>query len=548
MPLRARCTGPSLPLPSLQKIRSDRSADTDGGWRPPDQLLGDPASVWSLPTRPHPPGAPPEAPVPTWSFGPRFYSEKYLVAKATLSQQELKVLGARVAAARAGGLSARRALATEIHTSQLGNVLRPLSADEFERVLGYPSGASALPASAASAPPPVAPLWGRLARLANGFSVLVVQQLLAPWTASLSQYLAGGSPPGPAYDTLGPQALNIDDALNILAAGVLAARARLRLERLRHGAQEARLAHAAPLLPPGPTSSCSTCSVCARTSFEVQLDGTQPLEPVAGDFSVELPSEDFGVTPAFGPRRHLASSRRAPSTPTCSLGPPAPRAYLEGSVRAPSSGSSGARAPSRSTPLGSRSRCSGTPSTTPTARSRFSTSTGSTRTSSFSTTTPRNSPRPPRVGLAFRGRRRGLRSDLVGKAFAAILRRVFALQVYRHVDDLFLAVPRMVAPVARQALLDVVSLFRFVLELNKTPPPSSSLEILGVLVTATRRAFLLRGLDRLAASCGAVRALSRALRWPPTRLGPSHFWSRLGPPVSGLSAPWRAGWGPGFPP
>ena len=60
------------------------------------------------------------------------------MAKATLSQQELKVLGARMAAARSGGLPARQALATEIHTSQLGNVLRPLSADEFERILGYP--------------------------------------------------------------------------------------------------------------------------------------------------------------------------------------------------------------------------------------------------------------------------------------------------------------------------------------------------------------------------------------------------------------------------
>ena len=112
----------------------------------------------------------------------------------------------------------RRPLATEIPAPQLGNVLRPLSADEFERILGYPGGASALPGPAGHKDLSD-PTWGRLARLANGFSVFVVQQLLAPWTTSLARYISGVSPPGPSYDTIGPQALTFDDALGTLALG-----------------------------------------------------------------------------------------------------------------------------------------------------------------------------------------------------------------------------------------------------------------------------------------------------------------------------------------
>ncbi len=73
--------------------------------------------------------------------------------------------------------------------------------------------------------------------------------------------------------------------------------------------------------------------------------------------------------------------------------------------------------------------------------------------------------------------------DRVGAAISAILRDYFLVPVVRYVDDLFLAETEASADSYRSLVLEVVSLLGFTLEPSKTPPASTSLDILGVTVS-----------------------------------------------------------------
>ena len=76
--------------------------------------------------------------------------------------------------------------------------------------------------------------------------------------------------------------------------------------------------------------------------------------------------------------------------------------------------------------------------------------------------------------------------DRLGDALTCILQKVFLFPVSRYVDDLFMPVWDEHSRESRRILLEAVSLFGAVLSPEKTPEPSSSMPVLGVLVVIDR--------------------------------------------------------------
>ena len=73
--------------------------------------------------------------------------------------------------------------------------------------------------------------------------------------------------------------------------------------------------------------------------------------------------------------------------------------------------------------------------------------------------------------------------DRLGDALTSILQKVFLFPASRYVDDLFMPLWSVHASESRQILLEVISLFGATLAPDKTPEPSRSVPVLGVLVS-----------------------------------------------------------------
>ena len=73
--------------------------------------------------------------------------------------------------------------------------------------------------------------------------------------------------------------------------------------------------------------------------------------------------------------------------------------------------------------------------------------------------------------------------DRLGEAITSILHKVFLFPASRYVDDLFMPVWASNSAEQRAILLEVVGIFGLVLSPAKTPPPSASMPVLGVLVS-----------------------------------------------------------------
>ena len=202
----------------------DPSSVLEAGWRPLWELSQAPANTkwghrWCTLTRPFPAGAPPEFPVSYPRHSLNMYTEFGLAYSTSASTEQLRVIrqlidsGMRLPFELRKSLRVRNseavrlrgAVAQAIHVEGLSSCLRPLLANEVERALGYPAGASG---------PDSGPLlddqWSRLAHLGNGFSIQVVSALLKPFAAGATQ---GVSPP---VIGAGPSALAPEEAINIL--------------------------------------------------------------------------------------------------------------------------------------------------------------------------------------------------------------------------------------------------------------------------------------------------------------------------------------------
>ena len=215
-------------LPDLQTITIEQHSLTpdlvcDSGWSPAWQILlphvlGTSADRWHVPTRPWPPGLPPECPTRCWSFGPRMYGPHLLALHDDIPDAILT----RVRQELSGPFSptSRAAFIEDIHMGQLGRWVRPLHSHELERALGYPDGASDFTDS--SFDDLVPREFGRHARLANGFSVPVVSGLLLSWVTNLLASAYTSCAPGPPpRDGHGPRTLDKLDALSVLQSGGL---------------------------------------------------------------------------------------------------------------------------------------------------------------------------------------------------------------------------------------------------------------------------------------------------------------------------------------
>lgn len=73
--------------------------------------------------------------------------------------------------------------------------------------------------------------------------------------------------------------------------------------------------------------------------------------------------------------------------------------------------------------------------------------------------------------------------DRLGEALTAILREVFLFPASRYVDDLFMPTWASTSSSSRNILLQVIEIFGAVLSPEKTPAPSRSMPVLGVLVS-----------------------------------------------------------------
>ena len=76
--------------------------------------------------------------------------------------------------------------------------------------------------------------------------------------------------------------------------------------------------------------------------------------------------------------------------------------------------------------------------------------------------------------------------DRLGEAVTSILREVFLFPTSRYVDDLFMPVWASNSSEQRAILLEVVEIFGLVLSPARTPPPSASMPVFGILVTIGR--------------------------------------------------------------
>ena len=211
---RSRRYWTSLPASSFIPPVTPRDAVPDPQW---SSLLppGD-DRPWLIPTRPHRPGRPPELPTPFWSFGSSSYSARHLVlhTSATTAAQQL---AARLRPLVNFSGNDLLSFVYDIHTTALGESLRPLNADELERALGYPHGSSASSKLPRPGDPPGD--FARIARLCNGFSVPAVAVLLHPWVVGLTASVRHGVPPGPPPLGAGPSLLTRAEALDRLLLG-----------------------------------------------------------------------------------------------------------------------------------------------------------------------------------------------------------------------------------------------------------------------------------------------------------------------------------------
>ena len=76
--------------------------------------------------------------------------------------------------------------------------------------------------------------------------------------------------------------------------------------------------------------------------------------------------------------------------------------------------------------------------------------------------------------------------DRLGEAITSILRELFLFPASRYVGDLFMPVWASNSSEQRAILFEVVEIFGLVLSPAKTPPPSASMPVLGILVTTGR--------------------------------------------------------------
>ena len=221
---RPRTYWASLGPANLSDTTVDPALVLKQGWRPlwermdirPVHPLG---HKWSTLTRPFPAGSPAELPANFPRHALRAYTERHLayfpdapetwLARIDRLLAESIRLPSRIVSKDlyvkdSEAVRLRSQTPIEIHTKGLDAVLRPLSADEVEKALGYPPGASDAPDSDD---------WQRLRHLGNGFSVQVVAALLEPFTQAVLSNKA------PAIIGRGPSATTKEDAIASLSQG-----------------------------------------------------------------------------------------------------------------------------------------------------------------------------------------------------------------------------------------------------------------------------------------------------------------------------------------
>ena len=177
--------------PSLRSEDVDPATVLDPGWRPLWEL--DPRRQvrhqFRTFLRPFPPGIPRECPVEFARLPLALYDARGLVYRPDASPSDLDMIRSLTRAAVDGSKKvlrirgspankARIALARWIHTQGGDRALRPLSGDERDRALGFPTGASVAAAFVDDVDPGLE--YRRWQVTGNAFSPVIIGQLLQP--------------------------------------------------------------------------------------------------------------------------------------------------------------------------------------------------------------------------------------------------------------------------------------------------------------------------------------------------------------------------------
>ena len=148
---------PALPLPELEKTSPDFGAILSQGWMPLWELSKSGRRPrFSCFLRPWPPDCPPGNVTSFWKFSLHRYGEHGLVYRPDALSEVLRKIEGLVEGMRSNDRgfkkagtavhSARSDLCKWIHAEGGYKYLRPLNADERDLAMGFPAGASRLPA------------------------------------------------------------------------------------------------------------------------------------------------------------------------------------------------------------------------------------------------------------------------------------------------------------------------------------------------------------------------------------------------------------------
>ena len=197
---RGRLFWTSWGTPGITSVDVDPASVLEEGWRPLWEI--DPRRQvrhkFRTFTRPFPPGMPSECPVDFPRLSLPIYDARGLVYRPDASPADLDTIRALTKAAVVVGPRAKKALRTRgspevtarvalarwIHQQGGDRALRPLSGDERDRALGFPSGASSATEFADELDPGLE--YRRWQVTGNAFSPVVIDQVMAPVFAAIA--------------------------------------------------------------------------------------------------------------------------------------------------------------------------------------------------------------------------------------------------------------------------------------------------------------------------------------------------------------------------